>query len=262
MRPVWHHVRLDDVEVAFELAGEGDPVVLPHARPFVGWYAPLVAALPAVTVLRYHRTLSAGRTGFSIDDDAAICARLLHHVGLGPPHIVGHSYGGLVALALARGGEAVRSLAVLEPAATGFLPPEHAAVAVAPLLELGRAEGPEAATDRFLEAVLGDDARQLLDRHVPGARDEALAHAEQFFGAELPAVVRWTFGPEDAAGIAAPILNVTGDSSVPRFAQGGALIQAWFPDARRYVLPAATHLLMAQNPEAMAARLQQFWASC
>ncbi len=44
-------VELAGRNVEYEIAGEGEPVVLVHARRFVSWYRPLVPALPGRTVL-------------------------------------------------------------------------------------------------------------------------------------------------------------------------------------------------------------------
>jgi pimeloyl-ACP methyl ester carboxylesterase len=81
------------------VTGGGDRVVLLHARPFVGGYPPLVDVLSEYSVLRYRRNVPLDGRPFSIDDDAAVCARLLDHVGFDRPHVVGHSYGGLLAMA-------------------------------------------------------------------------------------------------------------------------------------------------------------------
>ena len=256
------HIRFDDVEVDYEVVGSGDQVVLAHALPFVGWYAPLTAALTDYTVLHYRRTVPLDGRQFGVDDDAVLCARLLRHVGFDRPHLVGHSYGGLVALALARSEHvAVRSLALLEPATSGLIEPERAMAGMGLLMELYRTHGSAATAEQFLRVVLGDDARDLLDRFIPGAYDEAVTHAEHFFQVELPAAARWSFGPEEARLVDQPILNVTGAASAPRFTESAEIIASLFPnEAVRYVLPGSGHLLMAQEPEAMARRLAEFWA--
>jgi pimeloyl-ACP methyl ester carboxylesterase len=87
------HVELDGVRIEYELAGHGEPVVLPHARPFVSWYSPLAGTL-ARTTLRYRRSVPPGRS-WRVEDDAELCARLLAHLGIERPDVVGHSYGGL-----------------------------------------------------------------------------------------------------------------------------------------------------------------------
>ena len=255
-----NHVEFDGVTVDYELIGSGAHVVLVHARPFVGWYAPLIEVLSDHSVLSYRRSVPLDGRPFGIDDDAAVCARLLDHVGFDRPHVVGHSYGALLALALARSrAVALRSIALLEPAGMGFLEPEQATAASAPLMELYRTRGPAMAAEQFLGVVLGEDARSLLDRFLPGAFDEAVANADQFFQVELPATARWSFGPDDAGLIDQPILNVVGTETVPRFVESAAMVQSLFPHAVRVELSGAGHLLMAQEPTTMATRLAEFW---
>ena len=129
------HVELDGLRIEYELLDGAMPVVvLPHARPFVGWYSPLASALDRAA-LRYRRSVPRDRP-WCVEDDAALCARLLTHLGIERPHVVGHSYGGLVALELARDhGVEPRSVALIEPASVGLLPPADAA-AVPRLLPL------------------------------------------------------------------------------------------------------------------------------
>ena len=117
-------------------------------------------------------------------------------------------------------------------------------------MEVYRTRGSAVAAEQFLGVVLGDDARGLLDRFLPGAFDEAVANADQFFEVELPAAARWSFGPDDARLIDQPILNVIGTETVPRFVQSAAIVQSLFPHAVRVELPGAGHLMMAQEPTA------------
>ena len=126
-------------------------------------------------------------------------------------------------------------------------------------MELYRSRGPAVAAEEFLRFVLGNDARSLLDRFVPAAFDDAVTRGDQFFRVELPAIAHWSFGPGDASRVDRPILNVLGAESVARFVQAAEIIQTLFPQASRYVLPGAGHLLMAQNPAGIAERLDEFW---
>lgn len=246
-------VELDGVDVEYELRGEGAPVVLPHARPFVSWYLPLARTLDR-RVVRYRRSVPAGRA-WRVEDDAALCARLLGHLGIERPDVVGHSYGGLVALELARGHDP-RSIALLEPASIGLLAPQEAESRMGSLLEAGRSDGP-AAMRTFMHVVCGQDSATTLDRLVPGAFDEALAHADAFFAGEFPAAMRWSFDP---AGVRAdlPVLTVRG-TSAPRSAEAVEIVRSWFPGSALQVLDGASHLLVAEEPAAIADRLTEFW---
>jgi pimeloyl-ACP methyl ester carboxylesterase len=98
-----------------------------------------------------------------------------------------------------------------------------------------------------------------LDELVPGAASEAAAHAPGFFAAELPAVIRRSFGADDAAGLDVPILNMMGDDSEARFAESAAIIHEWFPAAAPVTVAGATHLLVAQAPGVIARHLREHW---
>jgi len=239
-------------------------VVLVHASPFVSWYEPLVAQLHGFSTLTYRRDLRRPDTGgyspLTVAEDAVICARLMEHVGWPTAHIVGHSYGGLVALQLAMdAADRVASVAVLEPAARGIPSAAKVIAALHPVFGAYRSGDTAGAVDAFLRHVCGDDYRMILERVVPGAFEEALDNADLFFQAEMPAVQQWSFGADDAARVTQPVLNVLGTDSAARFVEGAELVQSWFPHAQRLPVPDAGHLLMVQNPTAVAQGLTDFF---
>jgi pimeloyl-ACP methyl ester carboxylesterase len=162
-------------------------------------------------------------------------------------------------LALVRSRVVLRTIALLEPAGSGLLDPEQATAGLAPLMEVYRTRGSAVATEQFLGVVLGEDARSLLNRFLPGAFDEAVANADHFFQVELPGAAEWSFRQDDARLIDQRILNVIRTETVPRFVQTAAIVQSLFPNAVRVELSGAGHLMMAQEPTTMAARLAEFW---
>ena len=173
-------VELDGVRLEFEIHGSGDPVVLIQAPPFVTWYRPLLAYLPGWAVLWYRRRDDV--MGSGVEDDARLCARLLSHLGVVRPHVVGHSYGGIVALELARQRSVdLRSLALLEPAPAGVTAPATAAAQMAPLLRMARDSGAVAAMEHFLRGACGGLEPERLEQIVPGALHDASMYAERFF---------------------------------------------------------------------------------
>ena len=259
-------LEFDDVELTYQLQGRGERVVLVHATAFVSWYEPLVERLPELSTLRYRRRLRASDGGgyrpLTAAEDAAICARLMDHVGWATAHIVGHSYGALVALQMAIDfPERVGSVSLLEPALRGVASAEQVAAALRPVITAYRSGDTTAAVDGFLRHVCGDGYRVPLDRVLPDAFGEALDEADLFFQAEIAAVQQWTFGPRDAERIAHPVLNVLGAESASRFVEGSNLVQSWFPRAERLSVPQAGHLLMVQNPTALAHGLNDFFSN-
>src|SRR5262245_33857689 len=259
------HLQIDGTEVDYQVEGEGERVMLLHSTAFELWYEPLGRELGEFSVLRYTRrpprAESGGYAPLSLADDATTCVRLLDHLGWASAHAVGHSYGALLALQVARDVPArVASLTLLEPAIRDVPSAPEVLASLAPAIAAYRRGDAAAAVDGFLQSVAGGDYRTHLDRALPRALDTSIGRADLFFQAEMPVVQHWSFGPDDARDVTQPVLNVVGELSVPRFAEGADLVQSWFPDAELYVLPAAGHLLMVQNASDLAQRLSQFFS--
>ena len=75
---------LADTTVRYEVRGDGDPVVLLHANPFVDWYLPVIERMPHYSFVRYTR-LPRDDTPISMVGDAATCAELAEHLGWSAP---------------------------------------------------------------------------------------------------------------------------------------------------------------------------------
>ena len=255
----------DGTEIRYEVRGQGggDPLVFVHASPFVEWYLPLIDWLPSRTTVHYHRRppqLPNGRwVPLTVGADAGTCARLLDHLGWASAHVVGHSYGAIVALQLALDAPGrVRTLTLLEPAARGVSSSPDSAAALGPVFEAYRSGDTAAAVDLFLGVVCGDGYRADLERILPGGFATAVARADVFLQAEMPAIGGWRFGPADAAKVTAPVLSVRGTDTAPRFVEASDLVQTWFPDAEQLWLADTGHFLMLQRPEEVAKSLVDF----
>ena len=183
---------------------------------------------------------------------------LLDHLGVDRAHLVGHSFGGAIALELAaQHPTRVASLVLLEPA---FLTtPAGAAFrrAVAPLIDRYQAGDPEGAVHGFLALVGDRDWRAIIERTVPGGIAQAVKDAATFFETELTGPT-WTFGPEQAVAITCPVLSVLGSDSSPLFVEGRRLLHAWFPDCQDADIVGATHLLPMEAPGPVAAAIAAF----
>lgn len=209
---------LGDVELTYQLCEGGERVVLVHASAFVSWYDPLAEQLMEYSTLRYRRRLresdSGGYRGRTVAEDAAICVRLMDHVGWDTAHVVGHSYGALVALHLAtENPERVGTVALLEPAVRGISSSEQVTATVQPVIAAYRSGDKAAAVDGFLRHVCGDGYRAVLDRMTPHAFDEALDEADLFFRSEMPAVQQWSFGAGAAGRVSSPHVRASTGTS-------------------------------------------------
>jgi 3-oxoadipate enol-lactonase len=98
---------------------------------------------------------------------------------------------------------------------------------------------------------------------LPGAFDQHVADAAAFFEQELPALMRWTFTPDEARRILQPVLAVAGAASQAFdriWSERHDLLLSWLPNAEPFVVPGATHLLQVQEPRAVANALAAFFA--
>ena len=262
---------LGDIQLEYEVHGNGEPVLLIQPGIFADWFTPLLTQ-PVLTsryrLVHYHRVGSAGSTHIagpvSLAQHAAHGRSLLKHLGIACAHIVGHSSSGNIALQLALDfPDVVHSLAILEPALMSVPSAATSRAFVGTAVQLYRRGDKPAAIDTFLRGTCGPDYRAVLDRVMPGAFDQYVADAKTFFEQELPALQEWSFRHDDADRIIQPVLAVAGARSLdfdPIWRERQQLLLDWLPNVEPFVLPDATHVLHVMNPGGMAQGLADFFA--
>ena len=191
---------IDGVELAYEVSGAGEPVVFIHGAFIAETFRPLVdesSLGEKYQLVVYHRR-GYGESG-SVSEpvgmarQAADCRALLDHLEIGRAHVVGHSYGGAVALQLALDApEYVHSLALLEPALMVGESAEGYRESLAGAIERYREAGAAAVVDEALEARW-PGYREPLERALPGAFEQAVADAETTVEYELGGLLDWSF---------------------------------------------------------------------
>jgi pimeloyl-ACP methyl ester carboxylesterase len=259
----------DGAELEYEASGDGEPVVFIHGVLIADAFRPLLSE-PGLAgpyrLIHYHRRGYAGSSpsfgAVSVAEQAADCRALLRHLDVQQAHVVGHSYGGAVALQLALDNpRMVHSLALLEPALMVGESAQSYRDALARGTERYRAAGAAAVTDEFLQARW-PGYRGPLDRVLPGAFTQAVADARTSFEHEVPGLLEWRFSEAEARRIRQPTLSVLGgasDALSPRFGEAHRLLLAWLPNAEGIVLPGASHLMQTEDPRGTAAALAAFW---
>jgi len=260
---------VDGLTLEYDVSGTGESIVLIHGSFIADTFRPLVvetALTRRYRLLTYHRRGYAGSSQserpLSIPEQAADCFALLRHLGIGRLHVVGHSFGGAVALQMALDAPAtIRSLALLEPAlmvgATGESYRESLALAIRHFRETE----PGLVVNEFLEARW-PGYRAPLEEVLPGAFEQAVSDAWTTFEIELPGLLEWTFGEAEARRIPQPVLSVLGgdsDALWARFGETHRWLLSSLPNAESYVLPGTTHFLQMQNPRDMAEALTAFY---
>ena len=265
------HVTVDGVELAYELSGSGEPVVLIHWGVASSWAQPLLDD-PALAGV--HQLLTYDRAGYgssdlvegrlSIADHARHCALLMRQVGVERAHVVGHSSSAVVALQLAldfpEGVQSVVSMEAARPVPQTELQAEFVRTFVVPAMERYGAGDTVGAVDTFFRGVFGEGYRPALDAGLPDCFERAVAEADAFFGQELPALQQWSFTEDAASRIAQPVMLMLGEHSTPTFPERRALLLSWLPNAEPFDLADARHLLHVERPAAVAEALAAFFA--
>jgi len=261
---------INGVELEYIVQGSGEPVVLIHGGIYADSYFPLMAQ-PLLAnhyrMINYHRRGFAGSTHsdsvVSIRQQAADCNELMESLDTDRAHIVGHSYGGTIALQLAIDAPSkIHTLSLLEPALVGYV---QSVSELIPKLEssvdMYKKGNIVQAIDSFCQLIGGSQYRSVVDNALPpGAFDLAVADGDTFFKVEQPSLQSWGFTPEDARSINQPVLSVLGTNSERVFQQIHELILSWIPRTETLILPNATHMLHMMNPNGMAEDLEHFFS--
>lgn len=259
-------ISVNGVELEFDCTGLGEAVVFIHGGGVADSYLPL-AIEPALRdhyrVIRYRRRGHAGSTPIhgpvSIAEHAHDCRALLGALDVEQAHVVGHSYGAGVALQLAIDApEAVCTLALFEPLLLPVPSAPQFFEAVGPIVERYMAGDGVGAVDGVLSLMGGPDWRAEMSRTVPGGPEQAEKDAATGFESDLPSLLQWRFGAEEAAKIKQPVLFLSGAESLPVFTEGRDLFCSWLPQTEVDVMPGANHLLHIRRPADAAARLADF----
>ncbi len=260
-------VRVNGAWLEVELSGAGEPVLLVHGSNICTPFAPMLGevALGAYQLIRYHRRGFANSSpvpeGFLVEQQAADAAALLGELGIGRAHVVGHSYGGAIALQLAIDApSAVHSLSLLEPPMPAVPGARQFDELIAPAVARYESGERDGVYDDLLLVTGGPNYRRLLEAVLPGAFEQAVEDLDSFFVAEHPSVARWSITAEGTAGITKPTLLMLGSKTGPWFVEGHALLRQWLPDAEVAVVPGAGHLLQITHPRPVAESLAAFLA--
>jgi len=273
--------KINGVELEYEAAGSGEPVLLIGTGPIADSFVPFLsekALVERYRLIRYRQRRMGngapspvGPVPVSYEQHAADAAALLGHLGVSRAHVAGHSTGAVIAVQLAaHRPEMVHTLALLEPTLVGvpsaaaFLPSTAAVLdALGPALAAYGSGDREEAMAAFLSVACNLDRESCLtviEKHVPGGVTQAMSYgSDNWFGSYLPALNAWRFGSEEASAISQPVLSVLGTESGPLFEEGHALLHFWFPQVEDCTIAGVAHLLHMQHPGPVAQAVAEFF---
>jgi pimeloyl-ACP methyl ester carboxylesterase len=262
MDPRRGEVDVGGLRIAYAAAGTGPPVVLLHGGWCDGrvWRAQLEDLSDEFTVVAWDAPACGGSDDppedFSLADYADCLAGFVAELGLGPTHVVGHSFGGGVALQLgARHPTLPRSLVVAGGYAgwAGSLPPAEVDARLAFALRLAEdLPGPVSPT-----SVPG-----LLSPGTPADRVEELAAIMSEVRPAGSVVMARAFAEADLrpvlGEIVAPTLLIYGDADERAPLPVAEDIHRLVPSSTLVVGPGFGHEWYFESPSTFDAEVRRF----
>ncbi|MSQ26649.1 MAG: alpha/beta hydrolase [Dehalococcoidia bacterium] len=252
-------------------AGVGEPMVLVHGSwtDHHDWdlvFSGLAAGFRVVTYdRRGHSASEAPPAAGSLGEDAADLAGLVEALGLGPAHVVGHSYGGVIVLHLATQRPGLfRTMAVHEaPVFGSFLDdPELGELATRSHRQL------DPVIAALAEGNYEEGARRFVDDIIfgPGAwetrltlplRRKFIQNAPTFLD-ELRDPTRLKLDLAALAAFDRPVLISYGGRSRNHFPHITRRLAAVLPQAETHVFEDAAHVPQVSHPESFVAAVTDF----
>jgi pimeloyl-ACP methyl ester carboxylesterase len=247
--------------LAYWRSGKGPPLVLVHgtAADHSRWMPVLPALEERFTVYAVDRR---GRGGSGDSDDYAV-ARELEDVAaivdsLGEPvNLLGHSYGGLLALEAALLTRNVRRLVLYDPGievgGEEIYPYEVVGRLVA-LLEDGDRDGVVETTMCEVAGLTPDVVEYMRAQPIWQARVDA-AHT---IPRELRAVKDYSFHPDRFRDLATPALVMAGGESPVALRKAAEAVDEALPDSRLVVMEGQGHAAMDTGTALFTAEVLRF----
>lgn len=253
--------RHNGLDIAYERAGSGPPLVLVHgaAEDHRVWEPQVAGLAGELTVIAWDEP-GAGRSsdvpdGFGLADYADALAAVIDHAGAGPAWVGGLSWGGTVVLELyRRHPERVAGLVLVDTYAgwKGSLPAEEVAA---------RVEGTRrmlAAPDGAFDATLpGLFAAGPPERYVALLDALAAAVRPRTLGKQLSLMAEADLR-DVLPGIAVPVLLIWGELDARSPLAVAREFEAAIPDAELVVIPGCGHVSNLEAPERFNAAVSAF----
>ena len=247
--------------IAVELDGDGDIVLMIH-----GLGGTSNVWTPLMPVLARHRVIrpdlpGAGRSyrvegALSISAFVDAICRICDQFKIERAHVVGHSLGTIIAFHLAASvPKLVRSLALYGPL---LAPPDAARAGLRTRAEAARQAGDmQAIADQVVSASTAAETRARRPAAAAMIRELLMRQTTDGYARSCEALA--DAQAADIAGLACPVLLVTGDEDAIAPAQAVRQLGARIPGARVEVLTRCGHWTTLEMPEACADLLARFY---
>ena len=263
--------KVNNATLKYAVVGEGEPVLCIHGTNIADslimpmrFYPPL---LDDYQLISYYRagyngsTLDA--TELSIEESAEQTMRLLDHLGIPKAHIMGYSFGGVIAFQfLLSYPQRAHSAILLEP----YLPREEPAAiqantdAYLRALAIYQTGDKLGAAQRYMADVCGPYFLSAVEMTGPlDVWQRVEQCVDTVFQVDFPAITNWgfrmseadRFGPKPQMPVLAA-MGLDSEATMPGFRETQRFLMSWLPQAERLGVMNATHGMQSMNPVAVA----------
>ncbi len=254
-------VRANGLDIAYERAGQGPPLVFVHGAAGDGrvWQPQLAGLADEFTVVAWDEP-GAGRSsdlpaGFGLTDYAHCLAGLIEALELGPAHVAGLSWGGTVVLELYRHRPELAATLILTDTYAGWegsLPEEEVRARVAGARQMFAASSEE--FDPTLPGLFAEDPPpefvRLLEEMAADVRPTSLRTQLSLMAAAdqrdlLPC-------------IAVPTLLIWGELDARSPLVVARQFERTIPDTRLVLIPGCGHVSNLERPDEFNQAIREF----
>jgi non-heme chloroperoxidase len=256
-----NQVDANGMTFAYVEAGSGPPVVLIHGSvsDYREWSIQMKPLARRYRVIAYSRRYHwpNAQPGTNVDASHEVqvedLAAIIKALKIGPAHLVGHSFGGAVALHLAvRYPELVRTLVLAEPGVVSIM-------GNTPEADEAASKKVPTHRDRMNEAFKRGDPEQIVRTYAatvaPGVFEKVKPEVRQMLLENVPAFQldftsrRLPFTCETAGQITTPALVMAGDRSDSFLQRVAEKTAACLRNARSVSISKATHWIPHDQPQ-------------
>jgi pimeloyl-ACP methyl ester carboxylesterase len=271
--PARHLIHIENRNIYVEQAGQGEPVLLIHG--FGGSSYSWRKVVPALAEDYWVVALDLYGFGwtdrpddwscYTRDGQVELILGVMDALGIDNAHLIGHSYGGSISMALAADHpERVRSMVLVDSAAVNYPMNRRKWFARVSLFNFAYVRGlalRQGFVERVMEKAYYDDSAvtgELVETYLERLRVEGAAHGFRGLSRPLPKSKR-PRGDIRYEDLDIPTLILWGAQDELISLEIGRYYAQFFPDARFVSIEASGHAPMEEKPAEFLAQVKSFF---
>ncbi len=253
--------------------GSGEPIVFVHGglEDYRTWDAQIDTFSKSYRIITYSRRFNFPNQNtkevkkFSAKTEAEDLAAFITQLKLGPVHLVGHSFGGLISLFFVKKHpELVRSLTLSEPALIGWLPDISGGKILydnfksqlwKPVKQAFEIKDTTAVLKQTLVYFAGAD---ILDQLPPEVKTQFIVNIPEWHAIAFSPQAFPDFKKKDLKDINVPTLLLSGGQTLPMLQLTNKELKSALPNAQQYHFDEGTHDYWMTHPHQMGQAILKF----